>query len=266
MMTELMGPEREAVRGLFEGMGHHLALRSVIDGTNPGRVLADAARSPRAALIVSTEGLYLAGDPERRAFVAALAEEIDRIAASGQDTQWLDVHPEAWEARLPEVLRDRPVARVPRRHYVCTEVRHDWRARLPEGYEVRAIDGALLADPALHVPEHIRRWIETNWGSHETFLRLGFGQCVLWGSEVVSWSVCDCVSGDECEIGIQTADAHRRRGLAAATAAAAVECALSKGYRAVGWHCDEDNVGSWKTAERVGFVQDASYTFRVCQL
>jgi RimJ/RimL family protein N-acetyltransferase len=246
-MTELMGTEREAVRGLFAGMGHHVALRSVIDGTNPGRVLADAACAPRAALIVSTEGSYVAGDPERQAFVAALAEEIDRMAASGQGTLWLDVHPEAWDARLPEV-------------------RHDWRARLPEGYQVRAIDGALLGDPTLYVPAHIHRWIETNWGPRESFLRLGFGRCALWGNEVVSWSVCDCVSADACEIGIQTAEAHRRRGLAAATAAAAAEHALGSGYGSVGWHCDDDNVGSWRTAERVGFTHDLSYTFRVCQL
>jgi RimJ/RimL family protein N-acetyltransferase len=215
----------------------------LIDTWFPGLARSES----RAALIVATEGSYLAGDPDDGTLVPAFADAISTLAADGMHTLWLDVHPEAWDARLPEVLR------------------HDWRAGLPEGYEVRAIDGALLADPALHVPEHIHRWIKTNWGSRESFLRLGFGRCALSGNEVASWSVCDCVSGEACEIGVQTAEAHRRRGLAAATAAAAAEHALGSGYRAVGWHCDDDNVGSWRTAERVGFAHDASYTFRVCQ-
>ena len=79
-------------------------------------------------------------------------------------------------------------------------------------------------------------------------------------SEIVSWSLSDCVSGDRCEIGIRTVPAHRRRGLATVTAAAAVEHALSHSFTVVGWHCPNDNLGSIGTAERVGFRRERDYS------
>ena len=112
---------------------------------------------------------------------------------------------------------------------------------------------ALLDDPDLVVPDHLRGWIANNWGSRERFLRRGFGVACVHDRSVVSWSLADCRSGDACEIGIQTRPAFRRRGLATVTAAAAVTHALATGFAVVGWHANEDNRGSIATAERVGF-------------
>ena len=43
--------------------------------------------------------------------------------------------------------------------------------------------------------------------------------------------------------------------------AATVEHCLSDGFSAVGWHCNEGNVASWKTAEKVGFIQNREYAY-----
>ena len=77
--------------------------------------------------------------------------------------------------------------------------------------------------------------------------------------QIVSWSVADCRSGDACEIGLHTAESYRRRGLAANTAAANVEYALSHGFSLAGWQCSEDNLGSIGTAEKVGFELERNY-------
>jgi tetratricopeptide (TPR) repeat protein len=49
--------------------------------------------------------------------------------------------------------------------------------------------------------------------------------------------------------------------LAAAVVAATVEHCLGHGFSAVGWHCNADNTGSWKTAERVGFRRNREYAY-----
>jgi RimJ/RimL family protein N-acetyltransferase len=170
------------------------------------------------------------------------------------------VHPEPWVPRLATVFGPREPIVQERRHYLCEMVTHDWRSALPEGYEVRLTDGALFDRRELQIPEHVRSWIVGNWGSVAAFLERGFGAVTIHGDRVVSWSVCDCVTSDACEIGIHTAPGFRRRGLAAATAAAAAECAFSLGYARVGWQCAEDNIGSIRTAERVGFHLARRYT------
>lgn len=90
-------------------------------------------------------------------------------------------------------------------------------------------------------------------------MRDGFGAAAVADGAVVSWSLADCVLGDRAEIGIHTAPAHRRRGLAAAVAARAVTVARARRIREVGWHCNEDNFGSRRTAESVGFRLEREY-------
>ncbi len=53
--------------------------------------------------------------------------------------------------------------------------------------------------------------------------------------------------------------------LATLTAAATAGHGLGGGCEAVGWHCDKANLGSWRTAEKVGFRLDGEYAMYVLQ-
>ncbi|MFW6136018.1 MAG: GNAT family N-acetyltransferase [Chloroflexota bacterium] len=261
MIHELQPAGFHRARPLFRGLRFHLSSAAVLDGNSPGMILVDDAARPRSAFMLSPEGSYLAGAPADDAFNRALNEAVVARRALGKDLSVLCfvVHPESWRDRLPDIVAPHALVPEKRRHYVCRTLRHDWRSHLPEGYTVRRIDRSLLEDPEIVVPDHVTRWMVNNWGSTERFLEGGFGFAATTDDELVSWSLTDCVSGDRCEIGIRTVPAHRRRGLAAATAAAAVECALSGHFRTVGWHCPETNLGSIATAEKVGLEKERDY-------
>ena len=122
------------------------------------------------------------------------------------------------------------------------------------------IDADLLARPGLDVPDHVASWMRSNWGSAEAFFAHGFGFATLHEEAIVSWSLADCVSRGQAEIGIHTRPEYRRRGLATITAAAAVDYALGRGLAAVGWHCNADNHGSIGVAEAVGFTLERRYS------
>jgi len=261
LISELRPTDYESVRPLFRPLRYHLASAAVLDGNSPGRVFVDDPNRPRSAFMLSPEGCYLAGAPDNRAFNGALNEAVVGERALGDDVRvlFLVVHPEGWRRRLPAILDPLPMIEERRRHYVCRTLRHGWPAPPPDGYAVRRINRPLLDDAGLVVSDHVTGWMRNNWGSVERFLEGGFGFATVHGREVVSWSLTDCVSGKGCEIGIRTAPEHRRRGLAAVTAAAAVEYALSYGFAMVGWHCPEENLGSIRTAEKVGFRRERDY-------
>jgi hypothetical protein len=63
----------------------------------------------------------------------------------------------------------------------------------------------------------------------------------------------DCVAGNEAEIGIYTVPEYRRLGLGTIAVAATVEHCFNQGMDFVGWHCNDDNTASQRTAQRVGF-------------
>ncbi|MBI5959582.1 MAG: GNAT family N-acetyltransferase [Chloroflexi bacterium] len=239
----------------------NISIGAAVDGTCPGWAWADDLDQPGAALLITSEGTYLAGRVDHPAFCSGLRRVVDdtlfrewefRALWVGCVDRWLP----HWDA-----LFARPRTEIERQHYVCTAVRYDWRAALVPGYGVRRVDQSLLDTPGITIPDHLMGWMKGNWGSLENYMARGFGFCTLHDQRVVSWSVADAVSGDQCEIGIQTDPEYRQRGLAAITVAACVQYALTQGYAAVGWHCNADNEGSQRTALRVGFVKERDYVF-----
>jgi len=268
MFVELTPGQFAGVRPLFAGFDYSLSLQAAVEGTNPGRIFVDDPRNPRAGLALTVEGYLLAGEHDDPAILEALRHFLrERIFTgeayvNGDDSLSLAVHPEAWEARLPVLMPTHEAEKLLRYHYLCRELAYDWRRSLPEGYAVRRIDRELLADPGLALSEDLgEEQLEVYWGSVAHFLERGAGFCVLHGAEEVAHCTADCAAGNQIDVGIYTAPAHRRRGLAAAVVAATVEHCLERGFRQVGWHCNAENTGSWKTAERVGFRRNREYAY-----
>jgi len=268
MFHELTPDQFAGVRSLFAGFDYSLSLQAAIEGVNPGRIFVDDVESPRTGLALTVEGYLLAGehaDPEiLQTLRQFLRDSIftGQVYVNGADSLSLAVHPEAWEARLPELIPAYEALKLPRYHYLCRRVALDWRSSLPEGYTLRRIDRELLTDPDLALSEDLgEEEIEAYWGSVAHFFERGIGFCVLHGAEEVSHCTADCAAGSQVDVGIYTAPAHRRKGLAAAVVAATVEHCLNHGARQVGWHCNVENTGSWKTAERVGFDRNREYVY-----
>jgi RimJ/RimL family protein N-acetyltransferase len=269
VLQELEPDEYGKIRPLLQGQfAHSLSIYAVIEGNNPGRVFVDRVDQPRVAFVVTGEAAVLVGDHGDPASLEALRRFFKESVFTGQ-MQFMDesmdlvVHPATWEARLPELIPTHEIEKLTCYHYLCNKVEFAWRARIPKGYTVHPIDQALLENPDIVIPNEILAWpgIEENWGTIGNFVAKGVGFCVLHQSQVVSRCAADCVVGDQIEIGIITAPDHRRQGLATIAAAATVEHCLSRGFNTVGWYCDADNVGSQRTAERVGFERAGEYTY-----
>ena len=275
MFVELREDQYERARALFSGMDHSLSIHALIEGNNPGRLFVDDADQPRTALALTVEGYLLAGDDDNPATNEGLRRLFEEQIFSGKvfvgadSCMVLAIEPDSWEARLPEIIPTHPADKLPRYLYLCKEVKLNWRDQIPAGYSVRRIDRALVEDPNLAFTDAIEEWIPlgTGWGGVDGFLENGVGFCVVHGNEIVSRCMADCKAWagngpkHRIDVGIITHPAHRRRGLASIVTAATAEYCLSHGFSAVGWHCDYDNIGSWKTAEKAGFERVSEYCY-----
>ncbi|MFN2114089.1 MAG: GNAT family N-acetyltransferase [Anaerolineae bacterium] len=276
-LVELQPGGFDAARPIFALMsGLELTEAAVLDGEGPGRLFVDEAERPRSAFMTSPEGAFLVGAADNERFVRGF-KQLVRDELFGR-LEWRALYvtcaSDRWEELLGEVVEPATPELIPRRHYVCRAPALDWRATVPDGYAVVPLDRRLLQSRAVVVPDHVKWWIGSNWGNRERFLERGFGFATVRGEpaggatsgegSIVSWSLADCRSGDACEIGIHTLEPYRQRGLATVTAAAAVEHALGSGYSRVGWHCNEDNLGSARTAEKIGFKLVCSYRSWLC--
>ncbi|MBN1402606.1 MAG: GNAT family N-acetyltransferase [Anaerolineae bacterium] len=268
-MYELASSSFESVRPLFEGFDYSLSIQAALEGNNPGRIFVDDVEHPRTALALTVEGYLLAGESDdtdtndalRRLFQERIFT--GELSVNGDWSVSLAVYPAGWEARLPALIPTHEIEKIARYHYLCRALRFNWRQHVPEGYTVQRVDHALLDDRTITFPDALRDWLDFAqvWWSVDNFLARGISYAVLRDREAVAWCTPDCVAGDRMDVGVITHPAHRRKGLASLAVAATVEQALSQGIRAVGWHCNADNVASWKTAERVGFQRNRTYAY-----
>ncbi len=269
MFQELDPSQFEGIRSLFQNFDYSLSILAAIEGNNPGRIFVDNPHEARTALALTVEGYLLAGESEDLEIIGGLQrlfkERIftGEVYVNGNQSMSLAVHPQSWEERLPELIPTHEVEINERYHYLCRELKFDWRNHIPEEYFVRRVDRAFQADPEIIFPGALSEWMdfEAVWWSKEEFYSKGISFAVLHGNEVVAWCTPDCVAGDRIDVGIITHRAHRRKGLAAVAVAATVEECLKQGFGAIGWHCNADNTGSWKTAEKVGFYRNREYSY-----
>ncbi len=267
-MIQLDFNQYENIRGLFDGLWYHLNLFAVIEGKAPGQIFADDAENPTVALICEhVEGnWYLAGDSSDPEIVAGLKTLVDdTLLPAGRATAdrvelIVNWYPEAWESHFDLLLADAAPLRHLRKHFVIDAAPAiDWRAQLPDGYEMRLVDDDLLAQDELVNIEELRDW---DSGYHEAMKPLmggGIGCAILHDNHIASWCMGDYAAGNFVEIGIHTDETYRKQGLATLATAAMVETCLDSGADAVGWHCWSSNIASAKTAIKVGFRQTVEH-------
>jgi RimJ/RimL family protein N-acetyltransferase len=240
---------------------------AVLEGIHPGRVFVDDLAAPRTAFLstfLNSEDEaawgFLAGEADHDAFNRSLNQALfDRRVVGGRaPALLLTCAPQDWGGQVAAVLQPRPPIVARRRHYVCQTLRFDWRPHVPEGFAVEQLDVAFLDREDLRLPQDVQKTLE-KWRSIADPRLKDYGFCIVHDGQVVSWATVDFVAAGTGDAGLFTLPAYRRRGLAAIATAAAIEYGLSHGLSAINWTCAEGNLGSIRTAEKLGFERGRDY-------
>ncbi|MBO4524800.1 MAG: GNAT family N-acetyltransferase [Ruminococcus sp.] len=118
---------------------------------------------------------------------------------------------------------------------------------IPESFYLKNIDSELFNKITGRVAPSMY------WDNFEQFRQNGLGVCLMHGNEAASWAFSSAVSDEEVDIGIETAQVFQNRGLAYMAAAALINEILPS--RRPTWTCQRSNLGSSRTAEKLGFVK-----------
>jgi RimJ/RimL family protein N-acetyltransferase len=232
---------------------------AVLAGVHPGRVFVDDPASPQTGFVSREDPwCFLAGDPADGAFNRALNEAIYTRQAVPEKVPSLlfTCRPGDWGGRLAEVMAPRQPIPGRRRRYVGRAAPEGHQAA-PEGYRVERLDPALLDQRGLALPGEVRETLE-RWRVVDHPDLQDFGFVALHDDEIAAWATVDAVVDGLGDAGLFTLPAHRQRGLATAVAAAALAHARAHGLE-VNWTCAEDNAGSIRVAEKLGFARGDDY-------
>ncbi len=268
MIEELAKSDFKKAENIFIPFSYQVVINSLIEGDSDGRIWVDDLISPKSALLLSTEGYFLAGDPNNEIFNTDLRDLILKFI----DTKYFPFYEgcenfffyttEDWIPKFGTLFPTREPFEIIRNHFTITKGTrlYDWKTKIPKDYEIKQINNTLELEKYTF-EDDVKDWVGTGL---ESMIKRGFGACMVHKGKIISWSNADCASGDRCEIGIFTSEKYRRKGFASITAAAAVEFSFKAGFLTVGWHCEDHNYGSIGVARKVGFTKKTDYILYSC--
>ena len=231
------------VEKLFEGWRETLiysCLQKVM-----GKIYVTDPAAPESAMAYVGCFAFYAGVP-------------DKTLVSNKPGDFVIMTPqnEAWAACIEECF---PEAEKMTRYAIKKDTKFDVSRlqkmveRLPEGYELKEIDGDLY-DRCLANPE-MADFVSVFEGK-EQFLELGRGVVILKDGKIVSGASSYSRYREGIEIEVDTVEEERRKGLATAACAALILRCLEEGLYP-SW--DAQNMNSVHLAEKLGYEPDHTY-------
>jgi RimJ/RimL family protein N-acetyltransferase len=236
-----------------------LAVTAALAGESTADLYVDDSAGPQAALLILwNHRIYLAGTPGNAAFSQDFASLLhDRYMPKGKEWQpfgfAIDFTSSLWEDSLASLFPDMDSLRAEHQYYSLHLRTSILPPSLPEGFVLRKVDEALLAQSSLGNYQSLVEEIHSESASVDDFLQHKFGYCVQYGQDLVGWCLSEYNHGNQCELGIETLEGFQRRGLAATTAQATMAYAQAKGMSKIGWHCWKANIPSSSLARKLGF-------------
>ena len=212
--------------------------------------------------------IYLLGDPSNTQFNVQAGKIIRNhvfphlLADKEVHKEWiLDYFSEGWKSKVETELKLSNWVEVELWHFKLGELRQlNWREQIPGNFEVKHVDKEFLAKTDLKNHSSIASWIYKRWKDEQDFFKRGFCFCLVKdGKEIVSWAMSDWSTENYIIMGIDTDENYREQGFAAIVTSAAAEYCKTKEID-LRWFCTAQNIGSWKTAEKVGFQKIKAQT------
>lgn len=236
-----------------------LAVTAALAGESPAELYVDDPVMPQAAILMLWNArIYLVGTPGNATFSQDFTSLLhERYMPQGKGRQpfgfAIDFTPSVWEDDLAALFPDIESLRAEHQYYCIHLDTPILPPSLPEGFVLRKVDEALLAQSSLGNYQSLVEEIHSESPSVDDFLQHKFGYCVQHGQDLVGWCLSEYNHGNQCELGIETLEGFQRRGLATATAQATMAHAQSVGMGKIGWHCWKANVPSSSLARKLGF-------------
>lgn len=248
----------------------HLAVISALAGESPAELYVDDPQMPQAALLILwNDHIFLAGNPDKAAVQALTALLAERYMPQGSGQEPSDCSiayiPSSWEGPLASAFAGIESFQAERQYFSIHLNQPVPPPVLPEGFVLRRVNAALVTESSLIGHHDLLEEMLSEAPSVEAFLRHRFGFCLQYGQELVGWCLSEYNHNQQCELGIATAPAFQRRGLATATARATMAQAQSQGIMTIGWHCWKKNIPSSNLAQKLGFTLVEDYPVWRCR-
>ncbi|WOO35266.1 GNAT family N-acetyltransferase [Anaerocolumna sp. AGMB13020] len=157
-----------------------------------------------------------------------------------------------------EIFEDRNIDSEQQKVFTLNQNPMESIKRVSNLYEIFAIDSNFF-DRRFDNMEYVTEEIRDTWRTREAYLNNSYGYAAVIDSHIVSRALVTCSYKKHDNIGVDTIPEHRKKGISTMLVYKTLHEA-GKRERDCVWDCTEDNIASEKTALKVGFQLERTYT------
>ena len=251
---------RDKVRPLFKSPSIHLAVEQILAGGTASPIYVDNVHEPKSAVTWTSHRVYVAGDYLDKDFIEGLNVVMnsqflrayligDRFVFYPDNVGWIPViKQQFWDTKISEGMR----------RYYEAEIEGELAVDVPRGFTVTEISNSLLLKPLNNI-ERLMMEMMSEQETVEAFMEKSFGVAAVTDVDMAGWCLSENNLGGRFEVGVETVEEHRCKGIATALTKTLARMGREKGFSRMGWHCWASNEASNATARRLGFKLVAEY-------
>jgi len=254
---------KKVVQPLKKVTINSLFARAVVEQKVTGKIYVDNPDNPKTFYVVHPYGMTLLfGQANNEKFNTAFKSYALNNDNTRSNYEWLQAFPNSWDNVLSSLFNgvsvkssdnikkvEKGVVELNTRvNFKFNEAKH---LPLPENINdsdisiVRANGQMFREMQGSVVPLYF-------WDSEEDFLKNAAAYALFYKGELASLSFSSYRFGNEFEMGIETKEKFRGKGLAELVCRAIIDYCIENNYEPI-WSCRLENKGSYKLAQKLGF-------------
>lgn len=235
----------------------------MMKGLARARVWVDDKKAPKSTMIwdMVNTFLFLAGNSDNSKFNDGLKKVIredisPEFLKSKIKRMFFFPGSSDWEKKIRLIFKDGEFSERLIHHYTYNEKNYqllkDWRDLIPSHLEVKRVTKEILETENLTNIGEVKYCATALWQTVDRYDKEAIGFCLMNKEAIAAWCTTDYIVGNDCELYIETFEGFQRKGYATIVASAMIEECLKRNY-IIHWHCWKTNIGSIKTAIKIGF-------------
>jgi len=226
-----------------------LMARSVICGHANGRIFVDSSKSLQSFYIVHSYGMtFLCGYSGNETFNKNLFEYFS--SCTRKKEEWLQAFPRDWDAVMARLVDERKAIQYSRVNFKHdADIFYDILQQTNKSqYEIVStpIDMLFEISGSVIPKDYIKTPIQ--------FDGLTKGYTVIINGKPAATAFTSARHDDKLEIGIETVNEYRGKGLGYFACAKLIEYCIKNGIEPI-WSCRHENTASVKLANKLGFIE-----------
>lgn len=240
-----------------------LFVRSVIEQHVSGKVYVDNLRQPGTFHVVHPYGMSLLfGDHTNTEFNEQFQNHALNRNKNRNRHEWMQAYPDSWDAVLTDLFKDHLI-----RSAHNTEKKEDGiielntRVNFSFNHQKYAAfkqqnhntDFTIIRTDKQTFEEMKGSVVPSAfWDSADDFIGKGVGFSLFYDNKLAATAYSAFIHDNQLELGIETLEAFRGKGLAQYVCAALIDYCILHNYEPV-WSCRIENTGSFNLAQKLGF-------------